>query len=184
MARKRLARTVEDRECDFSKAGRIVDLGAADGAVLERILRAWPEPSGVAFDLPHVVAASEVTVKGYDLGDRLTQASGDFLEAVPEGDTYVFAIVLHDWDDAHVAKILANIRAVARPGARIVAFELVLPDDGGPHMAQMIDLTMLGMLDGRERTAREYQSLFEAAGLTFGGVIATPTPISIIEATV
>jgi hypothetical protein len=170
---------------DFSGAGRIVDLGAADGTLLARILHATTGVTGVAFDLPHVVAAAEPTVKGYDLGDRLTQSSGDFFSAVPdEGDTYIFSMMLHDWDDAQAAKILANLRAAARPGTKVVGFELVLPDDGGPHMAQMIDLTMLAMLGGRERTAAEYQSLFEAAGFSFAGVTATPTPMSIIEATV
>ncbi|MGN6472288.1 MAG: methyltransferase [Mycobacteriales bacterium] len=170
---------------DFSGAGRIVDLGGADGALLARVLHSTPEPTGVVFDLPHVIAAAATTVEGYGLGERLTQEAGDFFEAIPgDADTYVFSMVLHDWDDAHLAKILANIRAVARPGARVVAFELLLPADGGPHMAQMIDLTMLGMLDGRERTAAEFRSLFESAGFAFGGVTATATPISIIEATV
>lgn len=170
---------------DFSGAGRIIDLGAADAALLARVLQAHPDVTGVAFDLPHVVAAAETTVKGYGLDARLTQESGDFFESVPAGgDTYLLALVLHDWDDTQAARILANLRAAARPGAKVVAFELVLPADGGPHMAQMIDLTMLAMLGGRERTAAEHRALFEAAGLTFAGVTATPTPISIVEATV
>jgi SAM-dependent methyltransferase len=170
---------------DFRGAGRIVDLGGADGAVLARILRETPDAIGVVFDLPHVLAAAEPTIKGYDLGERLTHTPGDFFEAVPEAaDTYLFSMVLHDWDDAELARILGNVRRAARPGSRVVAFELVLPADGGPHMAQMIDLTMLAMLTGRERTAEEFRALFEATGFSFGGVTATPSPISVIEATV
>jgi predicted O-methyltransferase YrrM len=170
---------------DFSGAGRIVDLGAANGAVLARVLAGAPAATGVAFDLPEVVEAAESTVKGYELGDRLELRGGDFFEAVPaDGDTYLLSMVLHDWNDEQAGRILSNVRAAAQPGSRIVAFELVLPDEPTPHMAQAIDLTMLGMLDGRERTAAEFAALFAEAGLTFLGVTPTPTPISVLEATV
>lgn len=91
-------------------------------------------------------------------------------------------MILHDWSDEEASRLLASIRAAAPAGARLVAFELVVPDGAGPHMAKMIDLTMLGMLNGRERTRAEYQLLLEKAGFTFAGVTATSTPISIIQA--
>jgi hypothetical protein len=168
---------------DFSDATTIVDLGAADGAVLATILATTPGARGIAFDLPHVVAAAAATVEAHGLGDRLTAQGGSFFDAVPGGaDTYLMSMVLHDWNDHDVARILGNIRAAAAPGARVRAFELVMPEGDGPHMSKMIDLTMLAMLDGRERTAAEMRELFEAAGFAFDGVVATPTPISIVEA--
>ena len=170
---------------DFSGAGKIVDVGAADGALLARVLTATPGTTGIAFDLPHVVAEAEATVKGYGLGDRLITQGGDFFDAVPDGaDTYLLSMVLHDWSDADATRLLANIRDVAAPGARIIAFELVMPTGDQPHMSKMIDLTMLGMLDGRERTDAEMRALFEGAGLTHEGTVPTPTPISIVEARV
>ncbi len=93
-------------------------------------------------------------------------------------------MVLHDWNDADASRLLATIRAAAAPGARVLAFELVMPTGDQPHMSKMIDLTMLGMLDGRERTDSEMRTLFEGAGLIYDGVVATPTPVSIIEARV
>jgi hypothetical protein len=72
--------------------------------------------------------------------------------------------------------------AAAAAGARLVAFELVVPDGDGPHMAKMIDLTMLGMLNGRERTRAEYRLLLEQAGFEFEAVTATPAPVSVITA--
>jgi hypothetical protein len=170
---------------DFTSAGKVVDIGGADGTLLNHVLNAAPAASGIVFDLPHVIAAAESTVQGYGLGDRLSLVAGDFFDAVPgDADTYVCSMILHDWDDEHVTKILDNVKAVARPGARFVAFELVLPEAPLPHMAQMIDLTMLGMLDGRERKAAEFKELFERSGFTFAGVTETPTPMSIIEAVV
>jgi hypothetical protein len=168
---------------DFTDAGHIVDVGGADGAVLAHILAAAPGADGVAFDLPHVVAEAEPRLAGYGHGDRLKLAGGDFFTAVPEGgDTYLLSMVLHDWSDEEASRLLANLKAAAPAGARLVAFEFVVPDGGGPHMAKMIDLTMLGMLNGRERTQTEYQLLLEKAGFTFQGVTATPTPVSVIRA--
>jgi hypothetical protein len=170
---------------DFSDAGRIVDLGAADGALLASILSTTPDTTGIAFDLPHVVDEAAATVKGYGLGDRLTTQAGSFFDAVPGGaDTYLLSMVLHDWNDADATRLLTNICTSATPGARVLAFELVMPTGSEPHMSKMIDLTMLGMLDGRERTDDEMRALFEGAGLVYDGAVATPTPISIIEARV
>lgn len=168
---------------DFSDAGRIVDVGAADGALPASILAGAPDTTGVAFDLPHVVDEAAATLKGYGLGDRLTAEGGSFFESVPSGaDTYLLSMVLHDWNDADATTLLTNVRAAAGPGARVRAFELVMPEGGEPHMSKMIDLTMLGMLNGRERTDAEMRSLFEGAGFVYDGVVATPTPISIVEA--
>ena len=169
--------------CDFTGAGRIVDVGGADGTVLAHILASAPGATGIAFDLPHVVADAQTRLAGYGLGDRLKLEAGDFFTAVPEGaDTYLLSMILHDWSDAEASRLLASIKAAAPAGARLMAFELVVPDGAEPHMAKMIDLTMLGMLDGRERTAAEYRGLLEEAGFKVEAVTPTPTPISVISA--
>ncbi len=168
---------------DFSGAGTIVDLGAADGALLANIISTTPGTTGIAFDLAHVVAEATATVQGYGLGERLTTQAGNFFDAVPEGaDTYILSMVLHDWNDADATRLLRNIRCAAAPGARVLAFELVIPAGNGPHMSKMIDLTMLAMVNGRERTDAEMRALFEGAGFVYDATVATPTPISIIEA--
>ena len=82
------------------------------------------------------------------------------------------------------AELIPHDARSAAPGTRVLAFELVIPQGDQPHMSKMIDLTMLGMLNGRERTEAEMRSLFEGAGLIYDGPIPTPTPISIIEARV
>jgi hypothetical protein len=169
----------------FPQSGNIVDVGGADGALLARVLESAPGATGVVFDLPHVVAEAAPTLKSYGLGDRMTSEGGDFFAAVPSGgDAYLLSMVLHDWNDVDATRLLSNIRDAAAPGARVLAFELVMPPGDQPHMSKMIDLTMLGMLNGRERTETEMRSLFEGAGLTYDGTTPTPTPISIIEARV
>ena len=110
-------------------------------------------------------------------------AAGDFFAAVPEGaNTYLLSMILHDWSDAEALRLLASIKAAAPVGARLLTFDLVIPEGGAPHMGKMIDQIMLGMLTGRERTEPEYRRLLEEAGFKFEGVTASPTPISIISA--
>jgi hypothetical protein len=159
---------------DFSGAGTIVDIGGADGALLAQILAGAPSTTGVTFDLPHVIAEADAAIKEHGLGERLGAESGDFFEAVPSGaDTYLLSIVLHDWDDE-----------AAKPGATVIALEPVMPAGDEPHMSKMLDLTMLAMTGGLERTEDEHRQLFERAGLTFHHVVATPTPVSFVVATV
>jgi hypothetical protein len=170
---------------DFNGAGSIVDIGAADGALLAQILAGAPSATGVAFDLPHVIADAAPAMKGHGLGDRLRAESGNFFEAVPAGaDTYLLSLVIHDWDDERAGKILENICKAAKPGATILALEPVMPAGDEPHMSKMLDLTMLAMTGGLERTEDEHRQLFERAGLTFQRIIPTPTPVSFVVASV
>jgi hypothetical protein len=137
----------------------------------------------MAFDLPHVITEASAAMKSHGLGERLWAEEGNFFEAVPAGaDTYLLSLVLHDWDDARAGLILENIRKVARPGATILALEPVMPPGDEPHMSKMLDLTMLAMTGGRERSEDEHRQLFERAGLQFQRVVPTPTPVSFVVA--
>jgi hypothetical protein len=169
----------------FTEMTEVVDVGAADGALLAHVLAAHPKMHGVAFDMPHVVEAARSASKRFDLGARLELVGGDFFEQVPGGaDAYLLSMILHDWDDERAARILATIRAAAPSGARVLSLELVVPPGDTPHIAKMIDLTMLGMLTGRERTEAELRELFSRAGLRVDDLVHTPTPMTIVEAVV
>ena len=169
---------------DLGDPGLVVDVGGADGALLAHILTRLPRARGIVFDLPHVVGAVERTATRSGLGERLRPASGDFFARVPSGgDLYVMSMILHDWDDDRAARILTNISKAA-PGARVLSLEMVVPPGDTPHMAKMIDLTMLAMLTGRERSEAELRELFTAAGLRVEAVTHTPTPMSVVEAAI
>jgi hypothetical protein len=170
---------------DLSGARRIVDVGGADGTLLAMVLARNPDATGVSFDLPHVVPSVAAVAKGAGLAQRLTGEAGDFFDAVPAGfDTYLLSMILHDWDDERAQRILANIARAGASGARVCALELIVPPGDAPHMAKMIDLTMLGMLSGRERSETELRALFERAGLRYERSVSTPTPLSFLEAVV
>jgi hypothetical protein len=172
-------------EYGFGDARTFVDVGGSDGTLLAHVLTRLPDATGVVYDLPHVVSAVENVAKANDLADRLIGAGGDFFESVPSGgDTYLLSMILHDWDDVRTRTILSNIAQAAPSGAHVRAFELVMPTGDEPHMAKMIDLTMLGMLSGRERTEAQLTTLFDGSGLRLDGIAHTSTPISVIEATV
>jgi hypothetical protein len=111
------------------------------------------------FDLP------ETDRDGDALGPDIEFVSGSFFERVPEGDVYVLSAIIHDWDDERSTAILRTIRAGARPGARLLITETVLPPGNEPEGAKWLDLLMLVLAGGRERTEREWRALLEGAGL-------------------
>jgi hypothetical protein len=146
---------------DFSRFTHIVDVGGGRGSLLSAIMRAHPRVRGTLFDQAHVVA--DVKIEGVEV------VGGSFFEAVPRGgDAYVLKWIIHDWDDDDAVAILRTCAAVLDGDARVVLIErdLTVP------AASWLDLQMLIMLGGRERTEEEYAALFRTAGLESAG--ATP----------
>lgn len=163
--------------------GTVADIGGADGNVLAQLLAGDPQRRGIVFDLPEVVAGSRPVLAAAGLTARVDVVGGDFFEAVPSADVYVMSQTLHNWNDDGCLRILGNIAKVAPSGTRLVVVEMVVPEDGSPHPSKSIDLVMLAMLDGRDRTATEWQRLLQAGGFTLDRIIERPSPMSIIEAT-
>jgi len=163
----------------------VADIGGADGTLLAMLMAGDSAESlrCVVFDLPHVVAADRSHLAERGLSDRVSVVAGDFFESVPPAAVYVVSMILHDWDDKHSRRILGRMADAAKPGARLTAVEFVVTPGNVPHMSKVIDLTMLGMLTGRERTEDEFRELFASAGFRMDRVLATPTPLSIIAAT-
>jgi len=168
---------------DFAHFGEIVDVGGSQGALLAAILRATPAAKGVLFDLPEVIAAGQKTVAGYGLGDRLRTMSGDFFGELPKGaDAYLMKSVLHDWDDAKCQIILSAARRAAKPTSRLVLVEMLVSDSPMATPINLMDLNMLVLLGGRERTADEFAKLLGGAGWKIERVVPTLGLFAIIEA--
>ena len=165
---------------DTDGVRRVVDVGGASGTLVGAILRAKPQLRGVVVELPHVVPAAKAALA--DLGERCEVVAGDFFQSVPEGDLLLLKQILHDWDDAQCSAILAHCAAAMRAESRLVLVEQLVPEDGRPSPATLMDLNMLVMLRGRERTLGEYSSLLEAAGLRVLRVVQTRSPFSMVEA--
>lgn len=158
---------------DLTGVKTIADIGAGRGHFLKAILDANPALSGILFDQPHVVA------NALD-HPRLKKVGGDFFkDKLPAADLYLMTHIIHDWADAESVAILKNLRAAAPPNARLVVFELALPEGPEPHAAKSLDVVMLTITGGRERTAKEYAALFEAAGWKDAGVVPTLGPMAL-----
>ncbi len=168
---------------DFGGIGTLVDVAGGMGGLLAAILEANPSMRGVLFDLPHVIAESRLhgEIKGALL-PRVDFAAGDFFETVPGGgDAYLLKHIVHDWYDDKAGLILQNCRKVMGPQARLLLVEMVIPDGPQPHFGKMLDLEMLVVAGGMERTESEYRTLLTAAGLKLQRIVPTPGPISIVE---
>ena len=163
--------------------GTIVDVGGADGALLAGILAAAPLTRGIIFDQPHVRAAAERRIADERLEGRCTFASGDFFAEVLTGaDAYILKYVLHDWNDDEVVAILRNVRRAVSTQARLIVIEPLLPEDKEPALeAAMMDIAMLAITGGRERTAAEFAGLYERAGFRLHRVIPTASPFKLLE---
>jgi hypothetical protein len=161
----------------------VADVGGADGTVLAKVLAAEPDRRGIVFDLPEVVSGAVPTLERNGLTNQVDIVGGSFFESAPAADVYILSHILHDWDDDSCLRILNNIRAAATPGARLVVIDLVVPDGPEPHMAKMIDLTMLAMTTGRERGVAEFRTLLGKGGFTLDRVVASHTPYSFLEST-
>jgi hypothetical protein len=170
---------------EFSAASKLVDVGGAHGALLRGILEKYPQTNGVLFDLPHVVEGSKKEVARAGLAGRIEVVGGDFFKEVPAGgDVYLLKHILHDWDDAKCVSILETVKKAMKPTSKVLVVEFALPEDATPSPAHLMDLNMLVMLDGRERTPAQYGALFAKAGLRLSRFIPTPSPIGIAEAVV
>jgi hypothetical protein len=154
-------------------ARTVADIAGGRGHFLKAILDAHPSMTGTLFDQPDVVANAIEH-------PRMTKLGGDFFKGgLPAADLYLMTNILHDWADAESLAILKNLRAAAPTGARLIVYELPLPEGPEPHPAKTLDVVMLAITGGRERTAAEYAALFAASGWVEAGVIQTPGPLAL-----
>lgn len=163
---------------DFSRFNMIGDIGGGRGHLLHSILEATPTARGVLFDLPHVVAEATNIAS-----NRLVVQGGDFFKDVlPACDAYVVMEVIHAWNDADALAILRAIHQAAPSHATVLIIEQMVPDEPGPHWAKTLDIHMLALLGGRQRSRQEYKLLLENAGFNFNREIVTPAGVSLLEA--
>jgi hypothetical protein len=168
---------------DFSGIGTLVDVGGGSGNLLTTILQGNPDMRGVLFDLPQATADGERTIAAAGLADRGRAVAGDFFEAVPEGgDAYLLSHIIHDWGEQESLQILANCRRAMRDRARLLIVEWVLRPGDEPDLAKLLDLVMLVMPGGQERTEAEYRALLAKAGFNLTRVVPTASPASVVEA--
>ncbi len=173
---------------DLTRFPRIIDVGGNQGGFLSAILQAAPDATAVLFDRPEVMDDARRFIASRGLSDRVEFVGGSFLEEVPSGgDLYLIKGCLHDWDDGPAGRILANCHRAAKPDSTLLSFEgIVRSDPPLDPLVHQIDLGMLLLVGGRERTREEFDALFGGAGWRIEQAIPLPQlpyfPYHIIEA--
>ncbi|PRH87309.1 methyltransferase [Labrys okinawensis] len=168
---------------DFSSFGTIVDVGGATGNLLGTILARHPGPRGVLFDRPYVVAEAPALLEARGVRERVTIEPGDFFETVPAGgDAYVLSHVIHDWSEAQCLAILGHVHKAMQPDGRLLLVEMVLPAGDAPHPGKLLDMVMLALPGGQERTEEEYRQLLARAGFRLTRVVPTESAVGVVEA--
>jgi SAM-dependent methyltransferase len=171
---------------DFEGLCRLVDVGGGSGALLQAILEAHTGLHGVLLDRREAVARAAQRFAAAGLADRAECRVGDFFDAVPGGaDAYLLSRVIHDWPDADARRILERCREAMAPGARLLLVDAIAPEraQDGPEAIRM-DVHMLMLFGGRERTEAEFRGLLAAAGFALQRVVPTRSPagLSVLEA--
>jgi hypothetical protein len=167
---------------DFSGVGVVADVGGGNGSQLAEILGKHPRMRGILFDLPHVIERARERMRAAGLLDRCELVPGSFFDAVPEGaDAYVLRHIIHDWDEERCLSILRNCRRAMPAAGRLLVIESVIPPGNGPFHGKFLDLHMLLVPGGKERTEAEYRALFDAASFELARVVPTGTEVSIVE---
>jgi multifunctional cyclase/dehydratase/O-methyltransferase len=154
---------------------RIADIGGGNGYFLSRMLQRHTTGEGFLFDLPEVVADAEPVLKEAGVTDRVTVTGGDFFaDPLPAGcDAYILKSIVHNWPDDRCVALLRRVREViGDSGARVIAIDQIVPDRNRWDHAKVIDIDMLVLFGGKERTLREWTALFDAADLTLSNTPA------------
>ncbi|QDV19991.1 Multifunctional cyclase-dehydratase-3-O-methyl transferase TcmN [Gimesia panareensis] len=167
---------------DFSGIETLVDVGGGNGSNLIHILQKYADMKGILFDLSHVVERAQPHIEQAGVGNRCEMVGGNFFESVPaNADTWFMRHIIHDWDDEKSLTILKNCHAVMPEGSKLLIVESVIPAGNEPFAGKFLDLVMLMIPGGKERTADEYRSLFDQAGFELVRIIPTESELSIIE---
>lgn len=164
---------------DFRRFETVADIGGGLGHMLRAILLAVPTANGILYDLPEVIASLPAST------ERLTPVAGDFFrDALPRADAYILMEVLHDWTDEDCVRILSAVRRAAPPAARLVVIEGIVSQAGNDPRVNTLDVLMLGITGGRERTEAELDRLFAESGFQLTSVVSTAGPMKVVEGVV
>jgi hypothetical protein len=181
-AQSELSRGVFDSiadDLDFSRFGCIVDVGGGQGELLGGILARHPASKGILYDLPEVVTGAPAVLRTHGVDERCQAVGGDMFSSVPQGgDAYLLKSVLLDHEDAKISTILRVCRSAMGVSARLIVIERIT--EPNQREVNFIDMTMLVMTGGRERTLAEFTTLFAEAGFKLEQSVVTRSPFTML----
>lgn len=165
----------------FSDHAPIVDIGGGQGGLLAAIVARYPGIGAALYDQPQVLA-DPARLREADLLDGVARIAGDFFSDVPPGfGLYLLKRIIHDWNDERAIAILSRCRDAMSPASKILVIDAVMSSGNDPDPGKDLDLSIMALMPGRERTADEFAALFDAAGLRLLRVIPTASRVSLVE---
>jgi hypothetical protein len=171
--------------CDLAGTRTLADIGGGRGSLLATILRAHPDLRGTLFDVPSVLAEAQQggPLAESGIAERCQLIAGSFFDDLPPGrDAYLLKWILHDWNDEDVRRILRNCRrAMGGAGKRLLVAEMLIESGNRPSPAKVMDIFMLALVGGRERTIGEYRALFADTGFKLERMNPTASPFWVLE---
>lgn len=171
------------REAYPLKTGsHIVDVGGGTGGLLAELIRDRKDLTAELVELRPVLEEAKLALKKFGLAEQIKFTAGDFFKDAPRADVYILKRIIHDWPDDKALTILKTIKQAMPPGAKLLIIEYVIPPANVPSNGYLVDLHMLVILGGRERTQAEFSELLKLAGFGANRVIETKGLLSIIEA--
>lgn len=160
----------------------IVDVGGGEGRLAIELLQAHPRLRLTLAERPDVAARAARAIAAAGLAERAECVRADFFESLPPGrDAYLVASVLHNWDDAEATRVLEVCREAMAPASRLLVVEMLVPPGDAPSFVKLLDINLMLLMGGRERTEQELEALAEAAGLRLIGLRATGGRMTIAE---
>ena len=162
---------------------RIADIGGGNGILLAHILQRFPDVHGILAEQASVLKPAAELLAALNLAERCTLEPVDFFTAVPDGcNVYVVKSILHDWGDHDCGRILKCLRQAMPGKARALIIERFLPERAlDDPEAVWLDLAMMNVTGGRERTRHEYATLFATANLALQHVDSAGAGFHIME---
>jgi len=167
---------------DYTGINTLVDIGGGNGTVLSAVLKRHPNIKAILYDLPGVIERAQKNLADAGLTARCQTIAGSFFESAPPGgDAYQMRHIIHDWTDEQCHTILSHVRKVIPKTGRLLVIEMVIKPGNVPQPAKWLDLNMLVLPGGRERTEAEYRDMYAKAGFKLERIVPTPTEVSIVE---
>ncbi|MFI7367380.1 methyltransferase [Streptomyces sp. NPDC050149] len=167
---------------DWSAAGHVTDVGGGRGALLAEVLRTHPGLRATLVDLPETAERGREFLAAHGLAERCEVVGQSFFDPLPTGsDVYVLNTVVHDWDDERARVLLRRCAEAAGDRGRVVVIEAHGTSGDDPAEFAEMDLRMLVLAGGRERSLGDYAALVSAAGLRVAGEHTAPLGHVVID---
>jgi len=168
---------------DFSAFARVIDAGGGRGDLLIHILRRHPVLRGTVAEREDLLPEIKANIARRDLSDRMDAVACDILTAIPTGgDAIILSHILHDWSDDDCLRILTSCHSALPDHGILIIAEAVIPPGNEFSPAKLLDLEVLVMGGGKERSEREFRTLLTRGGFRDIAITPISPELAVIEA--